>query len=119
MQLFLCPPLLPRFRQRPSTFVRNKRFLRELSASNKTFVSHVNATDPPGDIFTKFMDHPRIKAMLDNKIITFASQTVLLHKITIAICIVTCIKGRAFAICVAFFHALCVQRIVLRFRLSC
>ena len=47
-------------------------FLRELVASNKIIVSHVKTTDQLADIFTKFLDYPKFKAILD-KIINFAS----------------------------------------------
>ena len=45
--------------------------MRELVASNKIIVSHVKTTDQL-DIFTKFLDYPKFKAILD-KIINFAS----------------------------------------------
>ena len=47
-------------------------FLRELVASDKIIVSHVKTTDQLADIFTKFLDYPTFKAILD-KITSFAS----------------------------------------------
>ena len=46
--------------------------MRELVASNKIIVSHVKTTDQLADIFTKFLDYPKFKAILD-KMINFAS----------------------------------------------
>ena len=45
--------------------------LRELVASNKIIVSHVKITDQSADIFTKSLDYPIFKAILDT-IINFA-----------------------------------------------
>ena len=47
-------------------------FLGELVASNKVIVSHVKTTDQLTDIFTKFLDYPKFKVILD-KVINFAS----------------------------------------------
>ena len=47
-------------------------FLRALVASNKIIVSHVTTIDQLADIFIKFLDYPKFKAILD-KIINFAS----------------------------------------------
>ena len=46
--------------------------MRELVASNKIIVSHVKTTDQLADIFTKFLDYPKFKAILD-KIINLDS----------------------------------------------
>ena len=51
-------------------------FLRELVASNKIIVSHVKTTDQLADIFTKFLDYPKFKAILD-KIINLDSWVTL------------------------------------------
>ena len=47
-------------------------FLRELVPSNKIIVSHVKTTDHLADIFSKLLDYPKCKAILD-KIINYAS----------------------------------------------
>ena len=46
-------------------------FLRELVASDKIIVFHVKTADQL-DIFTKFLDYPKFKAILD-MVINFAS----------------------------------------------
>ena len=51
-------------------------FLGELVASNKVIVSHVKTTDQLTDIFTKFLDYPKFKVILD-KVINFASWATL------------------------------------------
>ena len=51
-------------------------FLRELVASNKIIVPHDKTTDQLEDIFTKFLDYPKFKAILD-KIVNFASWATL------------------------------------------
>ena len=73
------------FSSRTKHICTRYHFLRELVASNKIIVSHVKTTDQLAGIFTKFLDYPKFKAILD-KIINFAS------------CIITCIEGRVFFI---------------------
>ena len=46
-------------------------FLRERVASNKNIVFHIKTTDQLADIFIRFLDHPKFKAILD-KIINIA-----------------------------------------------
>ena len=60
------------FSSRTKHICTRYHFLRELVASNKIIVSHVKTTDQLADIFTKFLDYPKFKAILD-KIINFAS----------------------------------------------
>ena len=59
------------FSSRTKHICMRYHFLRELVALNKIIVSHVKTTDQLADIFTKFLDHPKFKAILD-KIVNFA-----------------------------------------------
>ena len=57
----------------PNTFIRViYHFLHGLVESNKIIVSHVKTTDQLEDVFTKFLDYPKFKAIVD-KTINFAS----------------------------------------------
>ena len=60
------------FSSRTKHICTRYQFLRELVSSNKIIVSHVKTIDRLADIFTKFLDYPKFKAILD-KIINFAS----------------------------------------------
>ena len=60
------------FSSRTQHICTRHHFLRELVSSNKIIASHVKITDQMADIFTKFLDHPKFKAILDN-ISIFAS----------------------------------------------
>ena len=64
------------FSSRTKHICTRYHFLRELVASNKIIVSHVKTTDQLADIFTKFLDYPKFKAILD-KMINFASWATL------------------------------------------
>ena len=60
------------FSSRTKHICTRYHFLRELVVSNKIIVSHVKTTDQLADIFTKLLDDPKFKVILD-KIINFAS----------------------------------------------
>ena len=62
----------PAFSSRTKHICTRYCFLRELDAANKITVSHVKTTDQLADIFTKFLDCPKFKDILDT-IMTFAS----------------------------------------------
>ena len=60
------------FSSRTEQICTRYHFLRELVASSKIIVSHIKTTDQLADIFTKFLDYQKFKAILDKKI-NFAS----------------------------------------------
>ena len=64
------------FSSRTKHICTRYHFLRELVASDKIIVSHFKTTDQLVDIFSKFLDYPNFKAILD-KIINFASWATL------------------------------------------
>ena len=53
------------FSSRTKHICTRYHFLRELVASNKIIISHVKTTDQLADIFTKFLDYPKFKAILE------------------------------------------------------